>query len=533
MHFSQATIAAVVAAGFVSAAPTIEKRAAITDADILQYALTLEHLEDTFYREGLAKYTEEDFKNAGFDSKVYNNVKAIASDEAAHVDFLTKGLKAAGANPTAACTYDFGYKDVKSFLATASILEGVGVSAYTGAAADIMSKTYLTAAASILTVESRHSSYIRASLDQKPFPQAFDTPLSYNEVYSLASGFIKSCPEGNAKLPVKAFPAIAVSAESTKQAIKSGSEVVLQTPGYQLKSSNADAKVYAAFIAVTGPVIVDAVPVDGGYKVKIPDGFAGQTYVVLTSCKDAVNDDTVAAGPAIIEISSRYCNLSWSIHVQRAEAAGVDLPQLVLLLDKLMTAVDHNLSMLLAMVPWRIWPEVHDTVDPLFIALTYGLTHHGKLIIQRPDYMSPGDTPTPVPAYAAERGNVEISRHCWSITALHYAAFKNYAKIARLLLDAGADPHLSIISRDPSSISRLEVLHRTAVGVACQFGNLEVVRELDPSITTSATMNKAMAWALRSGCPRVVALLAAQPLLQINAPVDGMTPLMHASYFHI
>ncbi|KGQ07708.1 Protein rds1 [Beauveria bassiana D1-5] len=322
MYFSQATIAAVVAAGFVSAAPTIEKRAGITDADILQYALTLEHLEDTFYRDGLAKYSEQDFNSAGFDSKVYNNIKTIASDEAAHVDFLTKGLQgkhsifikkpeppitdqisAAGANPVAACTYDFGYKDVKSFLATASILEGVGVSAYLGAAADIMSKAYLTAAGSILTVESRHSSYIRASLDQKPFPQPFDTPLSYNEVYSLASGFIKSCPETNPPLPVKAFPAVAVAAD-TKMPIKAGDEIVLQTPGYQLQGANSDTKIYAAFIAVTGPVFVDAYPVDGGFKVQIPEGFAGQTYAVLTSCKDAVNDDTIAAGPAIIEIAS-------------------------------------------------------------------------------------------------------------------------------------------------------------------------------------------------------------------------------------
>ncbi|KGQ02671.1 Protein rds1 [Beauveria bassiana D1-5] len=307
MHFSQATVAAVVAAGFVSAAPTIEKRTGITDGEKLyksgKYALTLEHLEDTFYRDGLAKYSEQDFNSAGFDSKVYNNIKTIASDEAAHVDFLTKGLQAAGANPVAACTYDFGYKDVKSFLATASILEGVGVSAYLGAAADIMSKTYLTAAGSILTVESRHSSYIRASLDQKPFPQPFDTPLSYNEVYSLASGFIKSCPETNPALPVKAFPAVAVAAD-TKMPIKAGDEIVLQTPGYQLQGDNSDTKIYAAFIAVTGPVFVDATPVDGGFKVQIPEGFAGQTYAVLTSCKDAVNDDTIAAGPAIIEISS-------------------------------------------------------------------------------------------------------------------------------------------------------------------------------------------------------------------------------------
>ena len=32
------------------------------------------------------------------------------------------------------------------------------------------------------------------------------------------------------------------------------------------------------------------------------EGFAGQTYVVLTGCKDFITDDTVAAGPAIIEV---------------------------------------------------------------------------------------------------------------------------------------------------------------------------------------------------------------------------------------
>lgn len=175
----------------------------VTDADILNYALTLEHLEDTFYQEGLKNYTEAEFAAAGFDSTFYSNLMEVSSDEKTHVAFLTAALTKAGATPVAACTYDFGVSDPKSFVMLSSILEGVGVSAYLGAAADIMSAAYLTAAGSILTVESRHSSYIRASLGESPFPSPFDVPLTLDEVYTLASPFIVSCPSSNPTLPVK------------------------------------------------------------------------------------------------------------------------------------------------------------------------------------------------------------------------------------------------------------------------------------------------------------------------------------------
>lgn len=189
---------------------------------------------------------------------------------------------------------------MKTFIATASVLEGVGVSAYLGAAADIMSKSYLTAAGSILTVEARHSSYIRSGLKQSPFAAPFDTPLTLDEVYTLAAGFITSCPMTNPKLPVKAFPALQL--DPAAGTVKAGNKVKLLTPGYTLKAVQGVATVYAAFISVTGPTFVTATPVEGGFEVTIPEGFSGQSYAVLTSCNETVSDDTTAAGPAIIEV---------------------------------------------------------------------------------------------------------------------------------------------------------------------------------------------------------------------------------------
>jgi hypothetical protein len=74
-------------------------------ADILQYALTLEHLENAFYKATLSKFPLANFTAAGFSASFYDQLKYITHDEESHVLALQAGLTAAGAKPVAACTY--------------------------------------------------------------------------------------------------------------------------------------------------------------------------------------------------------------------------------------------------------------------------------------------------------------------------------------------------------------------------------------------------------------------------------------------
>jgi len=75
-------------------------------------------------------WTLESFTAAGLPAQLYDDLKYIAHDEEGHVTYLEAGLTAAGAMPVQACTYSFPMTTPKEFVSLASVIEGVGVSAY-------------------------------------------------------------------------------------------------------------------------------------------------------------------------------------------------------------------------------------------------------------------------------------------------------------------------------------------------------------------------------------------------------------------
>ena len=149
-----------------------------SDIAILNYALTLEYLEAAFYTEAEAM--------GALSGELALFARVVGAHERAHV----KGLKAVLGNK-AVKKPKFNFRgtteSADDFAATAQVLEDTGVAAYAGQAPRVKANAILEAALAIHTVEARHASWIRDLNGDEPAPEAFDEPLSMQQVLAAVA----------------------------------------------------------------------------------------------------------------------------------------------------------------------------------------------------------------------------------------------------------------------------------------------------------------------------------------------------------
>lgn len=196
--------------------------------DVLNFALTLEMLEASFYNHGVAA--------SGLipatDMPVFQQIQKHENE---HVAFLQSAL---GSNAIGSLSFDFTaggkfdpFHDYATFLTLSQGFEDTGVRAYKGQAPNLMvAPAILTAALQIHSVEARHASEVRRIRGEKgwitgndptapapiqpvyageanttqlgvdvgfymgagPGSEAFDEPLDKAAVIAIAGPFIKS-----------------------------------------------------------------------------------------------------------------------------------------------------------------------------------------------------------------------------------------------------------------------------------------------------------------------------------------------------
>ena len=75
------------------------------DSQILNFLLTLEHLERAFYLAAPQKYSAQGFVTAGYTISDYGRFRQMGVHEASHVEFLESALAAAGMDRVQPCVY--------------------------------------------------------------------------------------------------------------------------------------------------------------------------------------------------------------------------------------------------------------------------------------------------------------------------------------------------------------------------------------------------------------------------------------------
>lgn len=155
-----------------------------SDIAILNFALTLEFLESTYYNTALRRVKFTNMRARQF-------ARNTAAHEQAHVKAIRATIEQLGGKPVKRPKFNFGgaFANQGRFLQTAMALEDTGVSAYNGAGPALTLKAVKAAAASIVAVEALHASWVRAMVGAVPAPLAFDEPKTKKEVLAIAKPF--------------------------------------------------------------------------------------------------------------------------------------------------------------------------------------------------------------------------------------------------------------------------------------------------------------------------------------------------------
>ncbi len=149
--------------------------------DVLNYALTLEHLEARAYSDIIA--------SGLLSGQALSYFQTFGAHETAHVTALTQTIQSLGGTPVAAqASYNWpDFKTQQEVLEYFHTVEELGAAAYLGAAPMLQGNDdLLTAAVSIHNVEGQHAAVLSDLIGQPPSP-AFAEGKTIEEVLAVVT----------------------------------------------------------------------------------------------------------------------------------------------------------------------------------------------------------------------------------------------------------------------------------------------------------------------------------------------------------
>jgi hypothetical protein len=284
---------------------------------VLTFANVLENLETEFYKQGLSKFQSSDYGNAGFASPdgAIEEITIIQSDESTHATALEDLIVSFGGKPLAGCSFDFStvLTDVPTMMSSSRLIEHVGIGAYLGAANLVGDPRVLTAAASIVTVESRHGTLLNMFEGATPISAPFDIALAPSEVLAIAGGFISGCDLG-----IPANPSLSVTNTGS---VTSGTSLTFKSPALNSSTNGFHCQMLAG-----GMPFSLSLPID---QCVVPQGLNGAVAIWITKDDQPLNggvidrqSNAIVAGPLMTFIDIGADKISALVRNKGSSGSG-------------------------------------------------------------------------------------------------------------------------------------------------------------------------------------------------------------------
>ena len=153
------------------------------DIGVLNYALSLEHLEVAFYRAAVA--------SGKLTGKTLALARQLGAEEQRHVTALGLAVAKLGGKPVRAQSATFPLSTERAVLDTASTLENLGAGAYLAQFERVESPAVLALLLSIQSVEGRHAAAVEDALGHSVTPDGpFATPISATDVQNQIQTYL-------------------------------------------------------------------------------------------------------------------------------------------------------------------------------------------------------------------------------------------------------------------------------------------------------------------------------------------------------
>lgn len=177
------------------------------DYQSLAVALYQEWIELDLFHDGLAKFSVQDFEDAGLTAEDRSLLEFMADQEIGHATLISNML---GPAAPVQCQYNYPYTTVREYIDFCQKLTRFGESGVYGFLNHLDSRETGQLLLQSISTEARQQMIFRQFNGQFPMPVWFEIGIPQSWAWTLLAPYISSCPANQTRLIWQNFPALTV-----------------------------------------------------------------------------------------------------------------------------------------------------------------------------------------------------------------------------------------------------------------------------------------------------------------------------------